>query len=244
MERLAQPARDRGRDVPPRRRQNRQSRPSKAGWRSSSETPPRLEQRKESFPAGTMPEYPPTSPSATSPCCCSSPQVEDSLLQLGLFPRNPAAHRIRRALRDGPDGRKNARRRPRSGRRVRQKLEDKKFAEDQQARLQFFYQKTPTSTTATSSIRSPGSRKLADPRCGFSSGAERSTILQRRKETNRGLPAIREQILNDLDRLTPDEQRRAAAMVHLLLLPLPPGTPGKALLRFAGADRSGVCPRE
>lgn len=47
-------------------------------------------------------------------------------------------------------------------------------------------------------------------------------------------PAIKEQILNDLDRLSPQAQRRAAEMVHSLVSPLPKGTPGHELLRFAG----------
>ena len=48
------------------------------------------------------------------------------------------------------------------------------------------------------------------------------------------LPAIKEQILNDLDRLAPDQQKRAAEFVHSLVSPLPKGTPGRDLLRFAG----------
>lgn len=44
-------------------------------------------------------------------------------------------------------------------------------------------------------------------------------------------PAIREQILNDLDRLSPEQQRRAAELVHALVSS---GAPGRSLLRFAG----------
>lgn len=47
-------------------------------------------------------------------------------------------------------------------------------------------------------------------------------------------PAVKEQILNDLDRLSLVQQQRAAALVHDLVAPLPEGTAGKDLLRFAG----------
>lgn len=47
-------------------------------------------------------------------------------------------------------------------------------------------------------------------------------------------PAIKEQILNDLDRLSPAMQRRAADLVHGLVSTLPQGAPGRDLLRFAG----------
>jgi hypothetical protein len=46
--------------------------------------------------------------------------------------------------------------------------------------------------------------------------------------------AVKEQILNDLDRLSPEQQKRAAELVHGLVSPLPQGTAGKDLLRFAG----------
>lgn len=48
------------------------------------------------------------------------------------------------------------------------------------------------------------------------------------------MPAIKEQILYDLDRLSPEQQKRAAELVHGLISPLPKGTPGRELLRFAG----------
>lgn len=48
------------------------------------------------------------------------------------------------------------------------------------------------------------------------------------------LPAIKEQILNDLDQLSPELQRRAADLVHRLVTPLPKGASGGDLLRFAG----------
>lgn len=47
-------------------------------------------------------------------------------------------------------------------------------------------------------------------------------------------PAIKEQILTDLDRLTPEQQWRAAELVHDLVGSLPRGTSGRDLLRFAG----------
>jgi hypothetical protein len=47
-------------------------------------------------------------------------------------------------------------------------------------------------------------------------------------------PTVREQILNDLERLSPQRQARAAQLVHGLVSQLPKGTPGRDLLRFAG----------
>jgi hypothetical protein len=47
-------------------------------------------------------------------------------------------------------------------------------------------------------------------------------------------PAIKEQILKDLDQLSPEQQRRAAELVHDLISSLPTGTSGRDLLRFAG----------
>lgn len=48
--------------------------------------------------------------------------------------------------------------------------------------------------------------------------------------------SIKQQILDDLDRLPPELQRRALELVHGLAVSIsrPPGTPGKDLLRFAG----------
>ena len=48
-------------------------------------------------------------------------------------------------------------------------------------------------------------------------------------------PAIKAQILNDLDRLSPEQQKRAAELVHGLASTLSKGTPGADLLRFAGS---------
>jgi hypothetical protein len=48
------------------------------------------------------------------------------------------------------------------------------------------------------------------------------------------LPAIKDQILSDLDRLAPEQQRRAAELVHGLVSTVPRGASGRDLLRFAG----------
>ncbi|HYL04798.1 MAG TPA: hypothetical protein VE075_02095 [Thermoanaerobaculia bacterium] len=47
--------------------------------------------------------------------------------------------------------------------------------------------------------------------------------------------AVKEQILNDLERLSPDMQVRAAQLVHGLVSAAPRGVAGRDLLRFAGA---------
>jgi hypothetical protein len=47
-------------------------------------------------------------------------------------------------------------------------------------------------------------------------------------------PALRERILADLDRLTPEQQRRAAELVHGLVSPLPTGASIDDLLHVAG----------
>ena len=48
------------------------------------------------------------------------------------------------------------------------------------------------------------------------------------------MPAIKEQILQDLDRLSPQKQQEAADLVHGLVSSLPKGASGRDLLRFAG----------
>ena len=48
------------------------------------------------------------------------------------------------------------------------------------------------------------------------------------------LPAVKDQILRDLDHLSPEQQRRAADLVHSLTTELARGTRGRDLLRFAG----------
>jgi len=47
-------------------------------------------------------------------------------------------------------------------------------------------------------------------------------------------PAIREQILSDLDRLSPEQQKRAAELIHGLVTPLPKGASIDDLLKVAG----------
>ena len=47
-------------------------------------------------------------------------------------------------------------------------------------------------------------------------------------------PAIKKQILDDLEQLSPEQQERAAELVHGLVSARPKGTPGRDLLRFAG----------
>ena len=47
-------------------------------------------------------------------------------------------------------------------------------------------------------------------------------------------PAVKDQILSDLDRLSPEEQERAAKLVHGLLSPLLRGASVDDLLSVAG----------
>jgi len=47
-------------------------------------------------------------------------------------------------------------------------------------------------------------------------------------------PAIKEQILNDLDQLSPEQQKRAAELVHGLVSPLPRGASLEELKQVAG----------
>lgn len=46
--------------------------------------------------------------------------------------------------------------------------------------------------------------------------------------------AIKNQILEDLEQLSPEQQKRAAELVHSLVSRRPKGTPGRDLLKFAG----------
>lgn len=48
------------------------------------------------------------------------------------------------------------------------------------------------------------------------------------------LTAVKQQILADLDQLSPELQKRAAEAVHRLAFPLRQGAAGRDLLRFAG----------
>lgn len=47
-------------------------------------------------------------------------------------------------------------------------------------------------------------------------------------------PAVRDQILHDLDRLSPEQQKRAAELVHDLVTPRPKGASIEDLLKVAG----------
>jgi hypothetical protein len=47
-------------------------------------------------------------------------------------------------------------------------------------------------------------------------------------------PTLRDQILSDLERLSPQQQVRAAQLVHGLVAERPRGVPGHDLLRFVG----------
>ena len=47
-------------------------------------------------------------------------------------------------------------------------------------------------------------------------------------------PAVKEQILKDLDQLSPNLQRRAVEMVHSLIAPLPTGASVDDLMAVAG----------
>ena len=46
---------------------------------------------------------------------------------------------------------------------------------------------------------------------------------------------VKEQVLNDLEQLSPEMQARAAWLVHALVEAGPRGIPGRDLLGFAGA---------
>ena len=55
-----------------------------------------------------------------------------------------------------------------------------------------------------------------------------------REESTVVMPTIREQILNDLDRLSAENQERAATLVHSLVAALPKGASAEDLLQVAG----------
>jgi hypothetical protein len=48
------------------------------------------------------------------------------------------------------------------------------------------------------------------------------------------VPALKEQILTDLDQLSPEQQKRAAELVHGLVAPWPRGASIADLLKLAG----------
>lgn len=53
-------------------------------------------------------------------------------------------------------------------------------------------------------------------------------------------PSVKEQILSDLGRLSPEQQRRAAELVHGLVTPLPKGASVEDLLSVAGTLDAGA----
>ena len=54
------------------------------------------------------------------------------------------------------------------------------------------------------------------------------------------LPNVKEQILNDLERLSPEKQRRAAELVHELVSVLPKGASVDDLLSVSGTLNDGA----
>lgn len=48
------------------------------------------------------------------------------------------------------------------------------------------------------------------------------------------LPAVKEQILNALEQMSPHEQKRAAEIVHGMVTPLPKGASIEDLMKVAG----------
>jgi hypothetical protein len=48
------------------------------------------------------------------------------------------------------------------------------------------------------------------------------------------IAGVKQQILSDLDQLSPEMQRRAADLVHRLVTSLPKGASGRDLVRFSG----------
>ncbi|HVR11804.1 MAG TPA: hypothetical protein VMW75_27425 [Thermoanaerobaculia bacterium] len=54
------------------------------------------------------------------------------------------------------------------------------------------------------------------------------------------LPKVKEQILNDLERLSPEKQRRAAELVHELVSVLPKGASVDDLLSVSGTLNDGA----
>ena len=47
-------------------------------------------------------------------------------------------------------------------------------------------------------------------------------------------PSVKDQILTDLEQLSPEKQERAAQLVHDLVSTTPKGVSGRELLQFAG----------
>ena len=49
------------------------------------------------------------------------------------------------------------------------------------------------------------------------------------------IPTVRTQIMNDLERLAPEQQKRAAELVHSLVSPVPKGASIEDLMRVVGS---------
>ena len=106
------------------------------------ETPPTLEKRKETFPAGTI-RVPTDQPLGDLAMLLLEPESEDSLLQWGFFLEILSRTEYVEPYVMAPMAEKMLAADPVLGAEFAKKLEDEKFAADPQARLQFFYQKTP-----------------------------------------------------------------------------------------------------
>lgn len=72
-----------------------------------------------------------------------------------------------------------------------------------------------------------------DPRALVTDAEEEFVVVQ---------PAVKKRILADLDRLSPEQQRRAADLVHGLVSSIPTGASVNDLLKVAGTldDESGA----
>lgn len=106
------------------------------------ESPPKLEKRKEFFPAGTL-RVPTDQPLGDLAMMLLEPESEDSLLQWGYFLEILNRSEYVEAYVMAPMAEKMLAEDPALAAEFAKKLEDATFAADPQARLQFFYRKTP-----------------------------------------------------------------------------------------------------
>jgi hypothetical protein len=105
-------------------------------------SPPRLEKRKETFPAGTI-RVPTDQPLGDLAMLLLEPESEDSLLRWGYFLEILSRTEYVEPYVMAPMAEKMLAADPALAAEFAKKLEDEKFAADPQARLQFFYRKTP-----------------------------------------------------------------------------------------------------
>ena len=103
---------------------------------------PKVEQRKELFPAGTV-RVPTDQPLGDLAMLLLEPMSEDSLLRWGFFHEILARTEYVEPYVMAPMAEKMLAADPALAAEFAKKLEDKTFAEDAQARLQFFYSRTP-----------------------------------------------------------------------------------------------------